>query len=226
VYSVTFFGHRQFHFFGSGDADYFEWLRLLVVFREEPTKKQKHFVKALLPPSLNGIVTFEERCVRIFVGEWGGTFFRKFPPSEVNKDIVTWLNLSHRMCPILFAYRPEDTEAKGTAFDDWHYWSERRRPEIESVISEFGDRRLPEELDAMAERARLWRDYDNYSPPKESKLLDMGDVVRVIGGLARGKRGTISFIGINEDSKEPVLGLRAENDEFFWANLRHVERLA
>jgi hypothetical protein len=45
-------------------------------------------------------------------------------------DIERWLNEVNSVCPIEFAYRPEDGEAGGTELSDWHLESLKSLPSL------------------------------------------------------------------------------------------------
>lgn len=70
-------------------------------------------------------------------GEFGSRFFfaatsqvRKF-----NQDIEEWLRLAHASCPILLAYRGEDSESGGTELSAWHTFSLKQLPRLWEALA-------------------------------------------------------------------------------------------
>jgi hypothetical protein len=134
-----------FPFFGAGDATYFEWGEIQIVFAKPPTQETFERISSLVPLPLTDSIELDGRCfcasssqllhVEIYTTydqegseepeDLGGRFF--FAPQEhvdrFNEDVERFLLEAHELCPIALAYRPEDGESGGTDFSRWHEWS-------------------------------------------------------------------------------------------------------
>lgn len=151
-----------FPFFGAGDAAYFEWAEVHVLFGRTPSDKERAAIEARVPPPLDcswegpELMVSSDQFVHLAIAEhypadakdedegmeWDRWFFAA--PSRVrrfNEDIEAWLTYAHDRTPILAAFRREDGEAGGTQLSDWHTWSLDRLPEVfpalEPIIASF-----------------------------------------------------------------------------------------
>ena len=135
-----------FPFIGAGDAQYFEWSEVHIVFEREPTKVERKAIKKRVPPPLTDTVDFEGRHLMAasdqFAHAWIIEHYEKSDDDETdddvsggfpfaadsrvaafNADIEAWLQFAHSQCPIVVAYRGQDWEAGGTNLSTWHDWS-------------------------------------------------------------------------------------------------------
>lgn len=163
-----------FPFFGSGDAEYFEFADVCVVFKEAPSEQALEAMLDTVPPvftaddepGLNGrILTLSGgQMSQVWIAEHYEPDDGEEPdyeshmpsaaPSQVekfNRDIERWL----RELPadtVDFALRAPDWEAGGTEYDDWHEWSQKS---VAEVRERFGDEDewIAERLGEFAEEA-------------------------------------------------------------------------
>jgi hypothetical protein len=149
-----------FPFFGAGEASYFEWAEVHVLFEREPSKAEQRKIKVGLPKALSDSYDWEGAALMVasdqfahvaiaeqfgsadddddddddddeYLDEEGGWFFASSAAvSRFNAAIEAWLNHAHSICPILLAYRREDGESGGTELSDWHAWSVRQLPQL------------------------------------------------------------------------------------------------
>ena len=155
-----------FAFFGAGDATYFEWAAVHVLFARDLTPRERKAIAARVPSPLTDSVTWKGRHLVVASGQtvhadiadaWpeGGKGGAKRKPVQVdedgesfffakdsqvdrfNEDIERWLNEAHARCPILAAYRPEDEESGGTKLSGWHRWSLKQFPGLWTPLKYF-----------------------------------------------------------------------------------------
>lgn len=147
-----------FPFFGAGEASYFEWAEVHVLFEREPSKAEKRKIKEGLPKALSDSYDWEGPALMVASDQFAHVaiaeqFASKDDPDEdddddeydeegrwffassaavsrFNQAIEAWLHHAHSVCPIVLAYRHEDCESGGTELSDWHAWSVRQLPEI------------------------------------------------------------------------------------------------
>lgn len=147
-----------FPFFGAGDAEYFEFVNVLVVLTRNPTKSERAEIVAGAPAVLQAGVKFVKHRITVFAGEEGGGFIRKHGSERINRALETWLKRCHKQVPILAVFRPEDLEASGTVFSAWHDWSLEQLGAIErklgGIHAPIGDTDLVEAITAQAEASR------------------------------------------------------------------------
>ncbi len=114
---------KDFPFFGAGNATYFESICLTIYFDSTPSENQKKKILKLLPSELNTTLDdFEGAFLTIYM-EYGydameTIFENNF--DKLNTRIEKALLTIHKLQPIIFVYRAEDTEASGTNFSKWH----------------------------------------------------------------------------------------------------------
>lgn len=135
-----------FAFVGSGDANYFEWAEVHVLFEREPTADEQAAIAERVPPPLRDSIDFDGTHLMVASDqiahahimdaydkdpedESEDEFEGRFPfaaTSKVrafNEDTAEWLRYCDEQCPILVGFRHEDWEAGGTELDAWHEWS-------------------------------------------------------------------------------------------------------
>jgi hypothetical protein len=151
---VTF----PFAFFGAGEATYFEWAEVCVLFAQAPDDAVRAEIDGRVPPPLaedDDSVEWDGPALIVGSGQFAhlaimdtypadpgdeddlGERFPFAAPSRVtrfNEDIEAWLRYAHERCPIVAAYRREDFESGGTDLPAWHQWSLDR---LEAVLSHF-----------------------------------------------------------------------------------------
>jgi hypothetical protein len=144
----------EFAFFGAGAASYFEWAEVHVCFTRRPSKAERESIAKRVPPPLQESIQFSGHHVYVAAGQFahvgiaetypgagdpsdesqwdGGRWF--FAATEqvdaFNADIEAWLHETHKICPILTAYRMEDCESGGTDLSAWHKQSRARSAEV------------------------------------------------------------------------------------------------
>ncbi|MEL5957553.1 hypothetical protein AADR41_22815 [Streptomyces sp. CLV115] len=139
----------SFPFFGVGDAAYFEWAEVQVLFAREPSADERAAIEARVPPPLEPswkggrrLQVGSDQFVHIHIAEHypadqgdddfdeGSSWF--FAASSrvrrFNEDIDAWLAVAHQHCPVLVAHRAQDAEAGGTQLPAWHTWSVQQLP--------------------------------------------------------------------------------------------------
>jgi hypothetical protein len=148
-----------FPFFGAGDATYFEWAEVHVLFEREPSKAEKRKIKEGLPKALDDSYDWEgpalmvasDQFAHVAIAEQFGSkddddedddededeydesgwfFASSAAVTRFNKATDEWLTHAHSICPILLAFRREDMESGGTELSDWHAWSVRQLPRV------------------------------------------------------------------------------------------------
>lgn len=145
-----------FPFFGAGEASYFEWAEVHVLFEREPSKAERRKIKIGLPKALSDSYDWQGAALMVasdqfahvaiaeqfgsddddddddgdFDEESGWFFASSAAVRRFNAAIEAWLNHAHSICPILLAYRREDCESGGTELSDWHAWSVRQLPQL------------------------------------------------------------------------------------------------
>lgn len=159
-----------FPFYGSGDAEYFEWAGLVVVFETPPKPDALERMLANAPPvyladddpALDGRVLHLSggQLSHVWIAEHyecdeddEPDFEGRFPfaaTSQVrrfNRDIERWLR---GLDGVWFALRAPDWEAGGTEFDAWHDAGLAR---LDSIRESFGneDEWVAECLEMFAE---------------------------------------------------------------------------
>jgi hypothetical protein len=156
-----------FPFFGAGDATYFEWAEVHVLFARNPTPDERKAISKGVPVPLRDTITWKGRhlvaasgqMVHVEIAEtWpekkkakprdddegdgddeeGRFFFASDTQVDrFNDDIERWLLASHALCPILAAYRGEDEESGGTHLSGWHRWSLKQLPGLWKSLEEI-----------------------------------------------------------------------------------------
>lgn len=135
-----------FAFVGAGEAGYFEWAEVHVLFQRAPSSKDQAVISERVPPPLRDSIDFDGRHLVVASGQFVHTAmmeaYEKAPDdssedtfedgfgfaanskvSAFNADIEQWLRAAHEQCPIAAAYRAQDWEAGGTELSDWHRWT-------------------------------------------------------------------------------------------------------
>lgn len=143
---------HQFPFIGAGYGQYFEWFEMYLIFEKTPDEKAKKAITACAPPidlemefNNNALVVFSEQFVNVYIQRAYDNKEEEAPASEYEcteeasdgfeEDLNRWLLETHKISPILVAYRPEDWEAGGTDLSNWHNESaEMLRPIIKSWV--------------------------------------------------------------------------------------------
>ncbi|MFI2433048.1 hypothetical protein [Streptomyces sp. NPDC018693] len=140
-----------FPFFGAGDAAYFEWAEVHVLFAREPSADERAAIEARVPPPLEPFWK-GGRLLRVnsdqhvhmhiaqhypadqgdddFDQESGWFFAASSRVRRFNEDIDAWLTEAHQHSPVLAAHRAQDAEAGGTELSAWHTWSVQQLPEL------------------------------------------------------------------------------------------------
>lgn len=152
-----------FPFFGAGDASYFEWAELHVLFTREPSKTEKQKIKQNLPLALTDSIDWEgpalmvasDQFAHVAIAEQfardddedegddddddeGRWFFASSAAvTRFNEATEVWLRHAHDVCPILLAFRREDGESGGTELSAWHNQSLRELPGLVSSLREL-----------------------------------------------------------------------------------------
>lgn len=154
-----------FSFFGAGEASYFEWAELHVLFTREPSKTDKRAIEQNLPLALTDSVDWEGPALMVASGQFahvaiaeqfarpddedeaddddddddeGRWFFASsIAVSRFNEATEIWLRHAHEVCPIVLAFRREDGESGGTELSAWHDWSVKQLPELLSTLREL-----------------------------------------------------------------------------------------
>lgn len=159
--------HPNFAFIGAGEASYFEWAEMFVLFEEAPSRAARAAIAKRVPPPLRDTIEWRGRLLWVAseqgVSRLVKSAYAKVPeaPSKLttqtkhatapasatarfNADIVDWLGFAHAKSPILLAFRREDAEAGGTRLDDWHRSSLKGLPDLAAKLTEdeaeFGKR--------------------------------------------------------------------------------------
>src|SRR3989344_715603 len=150
---------HPFPFFGAGEAQYFEWIEVVVRFICKPTPVEIKKIIAVAPkPIKPKSEDFLGRMLMAGSGQFGNvdiainydhlkdgekkamskrfylagrTAIKKF-----NNDIERWLLEINEFCPIQFVYRRVDYETAGTVFSDWHKESLKTVQKLIHVIAE------------------------------------------------------------------------------------------
>jgi hypothetical protein len=156
-----------FPFFGAGEASYFEWAEVHVLFTREPSKTEKRKIKQNVPLALQDSFDWEgpalmvasDQFAHVAIAEQfardddededdddddddeddeGRWFFASSAAvTRFNEATEAWLREAHEVCPILLAFRREDGESGGTELSDWHDWSVRSLPELLPALREL-----------------------------------------------------------------------------------------
>lgn len=150
-----------FPFFGAGDAAYFEWATMTVYFKNTPTGEMRDRIIELAPPPFDlSEEDFKGRFLEAMSDQFIHASVAEAYDGELDEDtmltddeafdrfnehIEQWLRQIHKICPIVFALRPEDGEAGGTEFSEWHFWSKDQLPALLESLS-TGDEELQEAL--------------------------------------------------------------------------------
>ncbi len=182
-----------FPFFGAGDADYFEWASVSVLFTRAPTQAERDAIIATIPkpigdPSWHGAILHvgSEQDVHLWIAEAYQSEFeiaavfetirhpREFFASaeavnQFNADIEAWLRRAHDLCPILLAYRMPDWEAGGTEFSPWHEWSLRHLPTIATVMTTLAATDRPKGLRSLVKGVTTMAESERVDVPEEIK---------------------------------------------------------
>jgi hypothetical protein len=195
-----------FPFFGAGEASYFEWAEVHILFSREPSKTEKRKIKQQLPLALTDSTDWEgpalmvasDQFAHVAIAEQfaraedddegdddddddddeGRWFFASsVAVSRFNEVTEVWLRHAHDVCPILLAFRREDGESGGTELSAWHEQSIRQLPELLSVLRDLM------QTDADGHRAYLLRGVLDMALEAEvslpDDLLDWLDPARV-----------------------------------------------
>ena len=123
-----------FHFFGAGEAGYFEFVGVTVVLQRRPSATERESIEQGAAAYLRGGVKVKGKVVRLFAGEEGGAFIRKHTPDRINRSTVAWLKRCHKVVPVVAAFRAEDHEAGGTELSEWHWWSVSELDEVAAKL--------------------------------------------------------------------------------------------
>jgi hypothetical protein len=195
-----------FPFFGAGDASYFEWAEVHVLFSREPSKTEKRKIKQQLPLALSDSFDWEgpalmvasDQFAHVAIAEQfardedeeeeddddddddeGRWFFASSAAvTRFNEATEAWLRHAHEVCPISVAFRREDGESGGTELSAWHGHSVRQLPELLSSLRELM------QAAADSHRAYLLRGVLDMGREAKAKLpddlLDWLDPARVL----------------------------------------------
>ncbi len=135
-----------FPFVGAGEASYFEWAEVEVLFERSPSADERSAIEADVPLPLRDAVVFEGAHLTVSseqgVGRWIDATYGRTPkpPARLttrnkskgasaaalrrfNRDIERWLIACHARVPIALAYRRRDGESGGTELSAWDAWS-------------------------------------------------------------------------------------------------------
>ncbi|MBO3748269.1 hypothetical protein J5X84_19525 [Streptosporangiaceae bacterium NEAU-GS5] len=82
-----------------------------------------------------------------YLGDDGWFYAAPSRVARFNSSIEGWLGHANRQCPVMVAFRAEDSDCGGTKLSNWHDWSlaqlPRLMPELEPILA-----------DAMANRVQ------------------------------------------------------------------------
>jgi len=171
----------DFPFIGAGDASYFEWAGIYVVFENEPNKEQKKEIEKTVPVPVNEL-SWEENAVYAGSGQFAHVdiasnyetkdgsdpenpdnweddrwfFASDSQVSMFNKDIERWLNEIHEISPIMLAFRAEDFESGGTEFSEWHDRSMKQLHLILPFFDETVEKNIHDSLKSEVLKNILW----------------------------------------------------------------------
>lgn len=143
----------SFPFFGAGDARYYMWAEVHVRFEREPSSYQRSVIESGCPGPLQDTIDWDGgRQLMVASGLFlHGALARSYPARSGDEDylgddgwfyaassrverfnsaIEAWLAYANGHCPILVAFRGEDSDSGGTAFSRWHDWSVRELPRL------------------------------------------------------------------------------------------------
>lgn len=175
-----------FPFIGAGEATYFEWAEISVVFINEPDENQKKLIATNVPKPIddilwenNALSAGSDQFAHVHIAHTYSAEDNSNPTPEenedsrrwffatdsqvalFNQDIERWLFEIHQISPILIAYRPEDNESGGTDLSPWHDWSVQS---IEDLIPQFED--VIENNDHHSIRSHVLKGLLEYSEEK------------------------------------------------------------
>ena len=147
-----------FPFLGAGEANYYDWTSIQVLFKETPSEEQKKQIQEKVPLPIVAIswdnnILIAENEYRIHIDiantyhtkdgldpenkeDWKNEDLFLASDSQVNafnKDIEKWLKYTHEIANIIFAFRETD---EVTLFSDWHTYSLNQ---INSILPYFND---------------------------------------------------------------------------------------
>lgn len=148
-----------FPFVGAGDARYFERAWLFVRLKRAPKKSEQAFIAEHVPPPFRWLLNVSGHYLTVACEETlhleiidtyeaddgdsddeGGrvTFAAPSRVHRFNEGIEHWLRAVHEVTPIVVAVRPQDGEAGGTDFSDWHHWS-LSQPVFDDLMNGFAE---------------------------------------------------------------------------------------
>ncbi len=193
-----------FLFVGAGEASYFEWAEVHVLFASEPNEQMRAVIEDGVPPPLRDSIDWNGEHLMIAsdqfahvaiaeayasdeddveeedeVEEEGWFFAGDAQVARFNGAIEGWLHEANRICPILVAYRHEDGESGGTELSPWHEWSARQTDRLLPALEPILERGVE---DAKAHAARgvleMVRESGVFLPKRVQALLDPGAGIR------------------------------------------------
>lgn len=134
-----------FPFFGAGFAKYYQSFEIDIKFVKKPSNSLKNKIILNAPkPILIGLTNFNQKTLMVYSDQYinyhinkayvlnqkktrwqENESFQIIPEAAVlfENQIEKWLRYINSICAIEFVLRPQDIEAGGTQFSDWHYKS-------------------------------------------------------------------------------------------------------
>lgn len=232
-----------FHFFGAGEAGYFEFVGVTVVLQRRPSATERESIEQRAAAYLRGGVKVKGKVVRLFAGEEGGAFIRKHTPDRINRSTVAWLKRCHKVVPIVAAFRTEDHEAGGTELSEWHWWSVSELDEVAAKLEGVSSgltgrdmlaavRELPlrpsrtktskkaakkktAKKTAKKKQAFVWA-----SPPKKGQRVKLVDGSKVghlnTASKSRPVKGNVTWVGTSKLSGRPRYGVKLDDGGSNW----------
>lgn len=234
-----------FHFFGAGEAGYFEFVGATVVLRRRPSAAERESIEQAAAAYLRGGVKAKGKLVRLFAGEEGGAFVRKHTADRINRSIDAWLKRCHKVVPIVAVFRAEDHEAGGTELSEWHWWSVNELEEVAAklegipsglvdrdmlaAVRELPSRRAPKKKTAKKATAKkkatkkkapkkkafVWS-----SPPKKGQRVKLVDGSKVghlnTASKRRPVKGSVTWVGTSKLSGRSRYGIKLDDGGSNW----------
>lgn len=153
---------HSFMFIGAGDASYFEWAEVMVMFMEEPDKEQREIIEKNIPPPIEEDMFWLYRALHASSNEFAharvAATYKKIDGEDREnweedeecflasstqliafvEDIENWLKEVHEISPILLSsvllsYRREDCDSKETELFR-HKWYMKK---FNSILDSF-----------------------------------------------------------------------------------------
>lgn len=226
-----------FHFFGAGEAGYFEFVGVTVVLQRRPSATERESIEQGAAAYLRGGVKAKGKVIRLFAGEEGGAFIRKHTPDRINRSIDAWLKRCHKVVPIVAAFRAEDHEAGGTELSEWHWWSVSELDEVaaklEGVSSGLAGRDMlaavrelplrplrPSRKKTAKKKTAKKKAFVWSSLPKKGQRVKLVDGSKVSPSNRTSKRGPVTggvmWVGTSKLSGRLRYGIKLDDGGLNW----------